>query len=572
MISGADEFQNRVINQPWTSKTVVSAGPGTGKSFTAALRVESLIRQFQNSEEQSDSKVLCITFTNAATDVTRERLSGVGVVAGVEVSTLDRWCMKLLRSLDLSSDSPIDSNPDENIRNLIDIIGKPDFVDLGAEVDHIVIDEAQDIYGVRFELCKILFEKNLITGWTVFGDLAQEIFDYDLAVDSCSLLEWIINEDRFDEHLNLMVDHRSKSEKAKSVRALGGGLREAHPSEDAIRSIWNQYSDTPPLSLSEFAVAASRYNDSGMSTGVLLRTNRQLLEVSLMLANHSNSHQVAIDRSDITYPSWLSDLDDVNSIDEALAVCPNFLDINYSRRIFNRWSSGNSRGAFALDVFSQLLRTKRLPELFLKKDPHVLTLSTVHRAKGLEYEKVVVGLQRGGEKTYEQEVQEARTLFVALTRSHDSIVRLNIEGLRTHSQKQIFGGDSRWVDFSFKGKSRFPIALEAKMSDLSFLVHPGLLEIGTHIEIREIGELETGVPLLGAFGEGEREPFAHFGQSFSLAVNSLWEQSDCNLFLGLIVSGMCSIPVPQRSRGNWEQKYIAKVPYIAGMVSPSKEK
>ena len=91
-----DAFQQRVVDQKWDSKVVVVAGPGTGKSYTAALRVAHIVSLFQSDELHAESSVLCLTFTNAATGVTKERLQEQGVNAGVEVKTIDKWCFQIL--------------------------------------------------------------------------------------------------------------------------------------------------------------------------------------------------------------------------------------------------------------------------------------------------------------------------------------------------------------------------------------------------------------------------------------------------------------------------------------------
>jgi len=561
-----DQYQQEVIDQKWNSKIAVSAGPGTGKSFTAALRVASIISQLEAAPDNSDALVVCLTFTNAATDVTKERLMNQNVVAGVEVRTIDSWCAKLrdLASLEAQYEN---SGYDKNITQLIAHIKNSQNFEFPSDIAHIVIDEAQDIYGVRLELLNLLLATNLIEGWTVLGDPAQAIYEYGSEGDEGSFLESLIVNGKFDKYLNLEIDHRSKTDKARKVRILGSELRNQNPSEQGIEHIWREYLDTQSLTISQLVSTAMGYNESGQSVGVLLRTNRQMIELSTKLSQAAVEHHCSVDSGNSSLPAWIADLDDANEKEEVLSRAPSYINQSALSKLFERWCQGGLSKRISIEKFSDSLHQKRVPQLLLKNDPKIISLTTVHRAKGLEYQKVIVGLDIPVGIDLKTKVQEARVLFVALTRSQESIVRLNVDGIKTNSRRNKQTG--RWVDLAFKGRNTFTCGLEVKMEDFIYLYQPSSLKPGDSVAIRNFKQIEGGVWVFGAYEQDRRDPFAILSQDFSNAVQKEFSNRGQTEFLGLHVSGFSSIPIPKGSRDSWTQKYLAKVPYMAGMVHPA---
>ena len=563
-MNSQDEHQQRVIDQKWDSKVVVVAGPGTGKSYTAALRVASIVSYFKRNEAYSESRVLCLTFTNAATGVTKERLREQDVIAGVEIKTIDKWCFQLLSRAGLGATTDAGSY-DDSIRDVIAGLKNGDVEDVIQGIEHVVIDEAQDIYGVRLELLDLILKLNLIRGWTVLGDPAQTIYEYGEENSAGSFLSRLISEKSFDEYLSLEIDHRSKNERIKKIRATGLGLRMESPTEHEIDAVWRDYLDNPLISVSNLMAVASAYNESDQSVGVLVRTNREVLELSMQLSSLGIKHKCASSRGEFRIPSWVADLDKVKSIDEALERIPSFVDRLIFVRAIERWCHGGTVKQFSLERLSRDLLYRNVPDVFLKSDPHSLSLSTVHMAKGLEFDKVLVGLER---KKSEKELEEARVLFVAVTRSQESLLRLGVAGLTKNSH--LNRTKNRWLDVTFRGKAQFATAIEVKMSDFSFYRTSSQMEVGGEVEIRSIGNLENGLPRYAAFGVSEEHPFAELKQDFCLAVSNEWNKNLPVKLTGLRVSTQSCIAVPQQFKENWSEKFLAKVPVLVGMVHPER--
>ena len=563
-MNSQDEFQQCVIDQKWDSKVVVVAGPGTGKSYTAAMRVATIVSYFESNETHSESRVLCLTFTNAATEVTKERLRDQKVNAGVEIKTIDKWCFQLLSRAGLGVTTDAGSY-DDSIRAVINGLRDGDFADEIQGIEHVVIDEAQDIYGVRLELLELILTLHLIGGWTVLGDPAQTIYEYGEEHSSGSFLSRLITKNSFDHYLSLEIDHRSKNDRIKKIRATGLGLRMESPTELEIDAVWRDYLDNPMISVSNLMAVANAYNESGQSVGVLVRTNREVLELSMQLSSLGIEHRCASGRGEFRIPSWVADLDKVKSKDEALAKVPSFVDRLSFGRAIERWCHGGAVKHFSSERLARDLLNRNAPEILLKNDPHFLSVSTVHMAKGLEFEKVLVGLER---KKSEKELEEARVLFVAVTRSQESLLRLAVAGLTKNSH--LNRTKNRWLDVTFRGKAQFATSIEVKMSDFAFYRTSSQMEVGGEVEIRSIGNLENGLPRYAAFGVSEEHPFAELKQDFCLAVSNEWNKNLPTKLTGLRVSTQSCIAVPKQFRENWSENFLAKVPVLVGMVHPER--
>ena len=80
-------------------KYLVLAGPGTGKTFTMIQRIKSMLEHGINPE-----KILCLTFSDAATNEVRTRLEKElhKADAGVNVYTYHGFCNEIIL------DNPVD--------------------------------------------------------------------------------------------------------------------------------------------------------------------------------------------------------------------------------------------------------------------------------------------------------------------------------------------------------------------------------------------------------------------------------------------------------------------------------
>jgi hypothetical protein len=169
--------QAKVIAAPAGARLVVDGGPGTGKTATAAARAIALI------EAGIPPRNLClISFTRAAVGEMRRRLS---FLAGPEpvlplVTTLDSFAWAL-RDGELDGDRPVVENYDAAIAETLSRLTEGDAHIAGrlTGLDHLIIDETQDLVGARAQLViAIAGALRRQAGLTILTDEAQAIYGF----------------------------------------------------------------------------------------------------------------------------------------------------------------------------------------------------------------------------------------------------------------------------------------------------------------------------------------------------------------------------------------------------------
>jgi len=174
---GPDQSQEGVIFLPATARVLVDAGPGTGKTHVACARIARLIQ-----DGVEPGRIWVISFTRTAIAEFRARiarsLNDEAAAASVQIRTLDSHAWVIHSGF--SPDAKLTGSYDDNIRSASDRIrADDDAADFLARLEHLVIDEAQDILGNRAEWCLALIERlEPMCGVTVFADEAQSIYDF----------------------------------------------------------------------------------------------------------------------------------------------------------------------------------------------------------------------------------------------------------------------------------------------------------------------------------------------------------------------------------------------------------
>lgn len=172
-----------------TARLLVEAGPGTGKTEMAALRMAGLIRT-----GLSPGQMLVLSFSRSAVRNLTGRLARVTnaddqvleELRHISIRTFDSWAFRMLRLLGHPAPKLLTRGHDDNIEALTGLI-------VGAERDairahigdrrHLIVDEFQDLPGVRGELVLALLDflappGQPGAGFTVLGDPAQAIYGF----------------------------------------------------------------------------------------------------------------------------------------------------------------------------------------------------------------------------------------------------------------------------------------------------------------------------------------------------------------------------------------------------------
>lgn len=172
-----------------STRMLVEAGPGTGKTEMAALRLSGLI-----SSELSPGQVLVLSFSRSAVRTLTRRLARVAgadeqvleELRHVSIRTFDSWAFRILRLMGRSAQMLLTREHDDNIAELTSLIAGSRADDVRALIGnrrHLIVDEFQDLPGVRGELVLALL--GLLAardepgcGFTILGDPAQAIYGF----------------------------------------------------------------------------------------------------------------------------------------------------------------------------------------------------------------------------------------------------------------------------------------------------------------------------------------------------------------------------------------------------------
>ena len=196
-----DDEQRTVVEAGETERQEVHAGPGMGKTAVACARISKLIEY-----GVEPSNIWLMSFTRTAVQELRDRIESFGEnsqsVLGVKIGTIDSRAWRIRCGFSDGEVERLFGSYDSSIRSVIDMIesNPRDITEFLESLDHVIIDEAQDITGIRARLIGIMIEllpKHC--GVTVFADPAQAIYGWTIdgegvpEEDRVNLLEIIEN-------------------------------------------------------------------------------------------------------------------------------------------------------------------------------------------------------------------------------------------------------------------------------------------------------------------------------------------------------------------------------------------
>lgn len=314
------DAQQAVVDQPWDARVLVTAGAGAGKTHTLVRRLDVLVER----EELEAGEILVLSFSRAAVRELTERIERHAAAAQrIRVHTFDAWAAALLNRAYPDTDWGTYTF-DERIEAATEAIDKG-AVEGGEYLPaHVVIDEVQDLVGVRREMVEALldrFQEN--SGFTVVGDSAQAVYGFQVsdpdqrAEETDRFLAWVratFGEDLVEIHLG--DNFRARSEAARMALPYGAQLqRLPRDRAESAAEAERIHGDLRALLLSapnfgsledEFVRAALR--DYPDTTTILCRDNGQALTLSDMLADADVPHTLQRSARERSAPVWIAEL------------------------------------------------------------------------------------------------------------------------------------------------------------------------------------------------------------------------------------------------------------------------
>jgi hypothetical protein len=482
--------QQAVVDQPWGARVLVTAGAGAGKTHTLVRRLDELCGHEDPEQALEASEILVLTFSRAAARELRERIARHGERARrVRAQTFDAWAYGIVTQAYPDRDWGCASF-DERIRAAGDAIAAGA---LGAgdatPPAHVVVDEVQDLVGERRELVQTLLDVHHDScGFTVVGDTAQFIYGFQIddpaerADETGLFLTWLrvsYSDDLVELHLT--ENFRAATAEARVALAHGPRLQKIADEDEAValHEELRELLTTPMNRMAGLTDAFSldSLRSSVGTTAILTRDNRQALVVSGLLHASEIPHRLRQPLEERPVPFWVAELlrrTEAAGLSEErfrslmasipLPYEPN-LDVLWS--VLRRVARGPGRGVIDLDRLRRAVVDRRFPDEAADPETARLTVSTAHRAKGLEFDRVIVLTPPTVAELRKQfgddlDMQaETRALYVAMTRAREDLYFMDSPGLpvvkRAEGRKngrQYVGGFKSWHRFGIVAGAR----------------------------------------------------------------------------------------------------------------------
>lgn len=313
-----DLEQLEVILEATNVWQLVIAGPGAGKSAVACQRIAFLV-----DELVPPSRILMVSFTRTAVAELRDRIISYAVAGdsarAVRISTIDSHAWSLRMGFD---DQPLKKSLgggtyDLGIQSTVELFNRrnQELIDFMARLEHLIIDEAQDVVGDRADLVlEMLKSLSPTCGVTMLADPAQAIYGFTTDGDDSgsqrSLLDRLPAEcPRPLVHRMLTNIHRVKNtalaelflRTRKEIELAGN----AHGHVDRVQSAIREASanDIGVTSYDNLAAFLTGARDRSML--VLFRRRADVLVASSYCSQAGVEHRVRMSGMPVLIRPWL---------------------------------------------------------------------------------------------------------------------------------------------------------------------------------------------------------------------------------------------------------------------------
>ena len=420
--------QQEIINDDKSKYIVVTAGPGSGKTMVLVRKLASLYQMEDTKHEQ----LLMLTFSRAAATEFRQRLSALmgGAVRYMDIKTFHSYCF------DITGRIGSLENSESIVSQAAKMISEGEVEQEQITKTVAVIDEAQDMDANEFALIKALMERNEDMQVIAVGDDDQNIYEFrnsssahmaslitDYGATHYSMVDNYRSARRIVALANAYaerISNRLKNEPIRAVRDDEGivklikhtGQNMDIPVADCLQSTW--HSGTA-------AILTTTNDDALRMLGLLTKRGiparliqnsdgfrmSQLAEVKMfckLLGRNSEGSSPIIPES--VWKSAKEQLREKYNESTCLETVLNMLSQ------FEAVSDGTLyKSDFDMFIFESSYDT------FTPQEQNAVTISTIHKAKGREFDNVYIMLNQAGDSTDE----EKRKIYVGITRAKNEL-------------------------------------------------------------------------------------------------------------------------------------------------------
>ena len=511
MTSGArpipdwDLEQLEVILDDAESWQLVVAGPGAGKSAVACQRIAYLV-----DDGIEPSRILLVSFTRTAVAELRDRIVSYSVegdrARSVRISTIDSHAWSLRAGFENESilESLGDDSYDMSISRAVSLFRneQPDLIEFMSRIEHLIIDEAQDIVGIRVDLVvEMLRSLSDECGVTILADPAQAI--YGFSIDNVedgehgnSLLQRLETESpRNLVPRQLRRIHRIRNQSLQDVfRRTRDEVEQASGVDNHIGRVVSVISETAAenlgsISYDKIAEHLARHEDE--SQLVLFRRRSDVLLASSYCSSLGVQHRLRMSGVPTVVRPWIGWL--FAEIDRSLINKQEF-EMLWDRRfaissapfeeqrketaweLLRQLAAGRTDGVVDLVYLRKITSRSRPPVEICQ--PELGTrgpiLGTIHASKGREADTVALVLPPAPCKSKfdsrAAELEEGRVYYVGATRAREALVTARNGG------SQASQLDSGRVFRLLRSNSNMPPRVQLEVGregDADYLAHLG---------------------------------------------------------------------------------------------------
>lgn len=497
---------------------IVLAGPGSGKTKLLVHKLASL----NLLEEVKQEQMLMVTFSRAAATEFKKRLIQlIGNAAGfIDIKTFHSYCFDVLGKIGSLHES------EDILSEAIQKIRKREVEPNRITKTVLVIDEAQDMSEQEFELVKALMEYNEEMQVILVGDDDQNIYEFRksssrylesfLYRDSSQKRELIDNFRskknlvEFSNQVVLKLQKRLKDMPIVPVQQENGRLRLIrHVHHNLVKPL---VSDIIASGLPGSTCVLTNTNDEAqLVAGVLLKNGisakliqsndqfelsciaelRFFLEQTILPGNVPLINQSTWDLAELNMKNRFSNS---SKLELCLSIIREF-----------QASNPASKYRSDLEIF---LRESKLED-FYPENKNTVLVSTIHKAKGKEFDNVFLLLENFQPTSQEK----IRLVYVGLTRAKTNLtIHLNTDFLDGID----VDGLQRKVD-SGQHTASSEIMLHCSHRD----VHLGFFET-RQPAIRALISGDTLLVTGDTCGTTADQPVLQFSQSFQTKLQDLY--------------------------------------------------
>ncbi len=417
--------QSDIIKDSESRFIVVPAGPGSGKTYVLVRKLASLILL----EDVKSEQLLMLTFSRAAAAEFKKRLRDlIGNAAEyVEIKTFHSYSFDILgRKGSVEGSEHIVSDAVGEIRS-----GRVERSRVTKSI--LVIDEAQDLGEHEFALIKELIRCNEDMRVIAVGDDDQNIYEFrgsdsgnmkSLITDYGASVYDMLENFRSSEAVISLANSYAKgmSDRLKSAPIVG-----KRDESGRVRLVWHTTTDYEQAIVNEII-----YDKHFGTVCVLTATNDDALIISALLNKSGRKARLVQSRDGFQ----LSDLAEFRTFLEALrkfdVACVDnakWSEAADSVRVLFQDSTcldllDNCLTAFNdeypdrkyVSDFENFLLESQLEDFTRSKGSEVV-VSTIHKAKGCEYDNVYISLKGIRDVTD----RERRMVYVGMTRAKNNL-------------------------------------------------------------------------------------------------------------------------------------------------------